>query len=241
MVGDTIKQTRCSTCDFEHPYKEAKIPARRKKKDATSELFQQVLDNVTEGTKPAATASAAPPRLEEGRRSRVRAVVPDRTRAAGRRRDRIGRTRSSRTCNSRRAADSRDTVRCTGIGAPCGYSRGSRCRGGSRRACSPACRRIRRASSREHAGIGPRARRHAHAREDARGTRARRASGRIVEHRADRANIVRARDAGHRTAPRAEACRSARYATARPARRRRCRGESTARGGRITGHAGRRR
>jgi hypothetical protein len=58
MVGDTIKQTRCSTCDFEHPYKEAKIPARRKKKDATSELFQQVLDNVTEGMKPPATAAS---------------------------------------------------------------------------------------------------------------------------------------------------------------------------------------
>ena len=48
MVGDTIKQTRCSTCDFEHPYKEAKVPTRRRKKDGTSELFQQVLDNVTE-------------------------------------------------------------------------------------------------------------------------------------------------------------------------------------------------
>ncbi len=59
MVDDTIKQTRCSTCDFEHPYKEAKVPARRKKKDATSALFQQVLDNVTEGMKPPATATAA--------------------------------------------------------------------------------------------------------------------------------------------------------------------------------------
>ena len=60
MVDDTIKQTRCSTCDFEHPYKEARIPARRKKKDATSELFQQVLDNVTEGVKPSAAAPADP-------------------------------------------------------------------------------------------------------------------------------------------------------------------------------------
>ena len=59
MVDDTIKQTRCSTCDFEHPYKEAKVPARRKKKDATSALFQQVLDNVTEGMKPPAAARSA--------------------------------------------------------------------------------------------------------------------------------------------------------------------------------------
>jgi hypothetical protein len=50
MVDDTIKQTRCATCDFEHPYKEAKVPARRKKKDAPPALFQQVLDNVAEGT-----------------------------------------------------------------------------------------------------------------------------------------------------------------------------------------------
>jgi hypothetical protein len=49
MVDDLIKQTRCSTCDFEHPFKEGKVPARRAKKDATSALYQQVLDNVTEG------------------------------------------------------------------------------------------------------------------------------------------------------------------------------------------------
>ena len=32
IVDDTIKQTRCATCDFEHPYKDGKLPARRAKK-----------------------------------------------------------------------------------------------------------------------------------------------------------------------------------------------------------------
>lgn len=72
MVDDTIKQTRCSTCDFEHPYKEAKVPPRRKKKDAPSALFQQVLDNVTSERvtpqpatqQPDEVVAAAPPEAE---------------------------------------------------------------------------------------------------------------------------------------------------------------------------------
>jgi hypothetical protein len=39
LVGDAIRQTRCTTCDAEHVYKEAKVP-RRKKPDA---LYDQVL------------------------------------------------------------------------------------------------------------------------------------------------------------------------------------------------------
>src|SRR5215475_2953154 len=62
MIGDAIKQTRCTTCDFEHPYKDGKLPARRKKKDATEELYQQVLEGMIEKppTAPAAVAAAAP-------------------------------------------------------------------------------------------------------------------------------------------------------------------------------------
>jgi len=65
IVDDLIKQTRCSTCDFEHPYKDGKLPVRRAKKDGTSALYKQVLDNVTDGqpddTAPSPIAAAKPP------------------------------------------------------------------------------------------------------------------------------------------------------------------------------------
>ena len=31
MVGDDIRQTRCTTCDTEHEYRQAKVPPGRKK------------------------------------------------------------------------------------------------------------------------------------------------------------------------------------------------------------------
>ncbi len=43
MVGADIKQTRCTTCEAEHEYKHAKVPATRKKKDAPAALYKQVL------------------------------------------------------------------------------------------------------------------------------------------------------------------------------------------------------
>jgi hypothetical protein len=42
MVGDDVKQTRCTTCDADHPYKGGKQP-RRKKKDAPAALYREVL------------------------------------------------------------------------------------------------------------------------------------------------------------------------------------------------------
>jgi hypothetical protein len=42
MVGDDVKQTRCTTCDAEHEYKHAKIPRQRKKSDTPSALYAQV-------------------------------------------------------------------------------------------------------------------------------------------------------------------------------------------------------
>ena len=45
IVEETIKQTRCTTCDHEHVYKEAKEP-RRRRKDATSALYSQVLSGL---------------------------------------------------------------------------------------------------------------------------------------------------------------------------------------------------
>jgi translation initiation factor IF-2 len=35
LVEDEVKQTRCTTCDAEHEYKHAKVPAARRKKSAT--------------------------------------------------------------------------------------------------------------------------------------------------------------------------------------------------------------
>jgi hypothetical protein len=42
LVGETIRQTRCTTCDADHVYKEAKVP-RRKKTDVPVALDDQVL------------------------------------------------------------------------------------------------------------------------------------------------------------------------------------------------------
>jgi hypothetical protein len=49
MVGEEIRQTRCTTCDWEHPYKGGRLPPQRKKKAAAPSLYEQVLTSVTEG------------------------------------------------------------------------------------------------------------------------------------------------------------------------------------------------
>jgi hypothetical protein len=42
MIEDTVKQTRCTTCDAEHPYKGGQAP-RRRKKDSPTALYKEVL------------------------------------------------------------------------------------------------------------------------------------------------------------------------------------------------------
>lgn len=42
MVGDDVKQTRCTTCDTEHEYKHAKVP-RQRHKDTPAGLQAQIL------------------------------------------------------------------------------------------------------------------------------------------------------------------------------------------------------
>ena len=42
MVGDDVKQTRCTTCDAEHEYKHAKVPRQRRKPDSPAALYAQV-------------------------------------------------------------------------------------------------------------------------------------------------------------------------------------------------------
>lgn len=61
LVGDEVRQTRCSTCDTEHPYKQGRVPVRRKKPDASAVLYKQVLDNVTGKDSGAAPVAAAAP------------------------------------------------------------------------------------------------------------------------------------------------------------------------------------
>ena len=60
MIDDAIQRTRCGSCDAEHEYKEAKVPAPRRKTQPPG-LFNQVLDNIN-GSAPRAVApgDAAP-------------------------------------------------------------------------------------------------------------------------------------------------------------------------------------
>ena len=45
MVGEDVKQVRCTTCDSDHEYKHAKIPRQRKKSDTPAALYAQVAAN----------------------------------------------------------------------------------------------------------------------------------------------------------------------------------------------------
>src|SRR5512144_230379 len=45
MVDSEIQRTRCVSCDAEHEFKNARVPAPRKK-GSTAALFTQVLDNI---------------------------------------------------------------------------------------------------------------------------------------------------------------------------------------------------
>ena len=38
IVEQTIRQTRCTTCDAEHPYKDGKVPRRKKPDGAAADL-----------------------------------------------------------------------------------------------------------------------------------------------------------------------------------------------------------
>jgi hypothetical protein len=61
MIEENVKQTRCTTCDAEHPYKGGQAP-RRKKKEAPAALYKEVLAGKPETDAPQASAA---PALEE--------------------------------------------------------------------------------------------------------------------------------------------------------------------------------
>jgi hypothetical protein len=58
MIEEDVKQTRCTTCDAEHAYKGARVPARRKK-ETPSALYKEVLAGMPETDE--APVHAAPP------------------------------------------------------------------------------------------------------------------------------------------------------------------------------------
>lgn len=62
MVGDDVKQTRCTTCDAEHPYKHARVPPRRKAAPAPAALVDAPVQLVAE--RPRLNGDAAPPAAE---------------------------------------------------------------------------------------------------------------------------------------------------------------------------------
>jgi hypothetical protein len=60
MIEEDVKQTRCTTCDAEHVYKGGKEP-RRRKKDAGTALFDEVLAGMPDSADVAVRPPAAPP------------------------------------------------------------------------------------------------------------------------------------------------------------------------------------
>src|SRR5712671_6268042 len=45
MIGEDVKQTRCTTCDADHEYKHAKVPRQRRKTETPAALYSQVVAN----------------------------------------------------------------------------------------------------------------------------------------------------------------------------------------------------
>jgi hypothetical protein len=45
MIGEDVKQTRCTTCDADHEYKHAKVPRQRRKTETPAALYAQVIAN----------------------------------------------------------------------------------------------------------------------------------------------------------------------------------------------------
>jgi translation initiation factor IF-2 len=58
IIDDEVKQTRCTTCDADHPYKGARVPPKRKKIEAPAALYKQVLDNMQDRPAPEGDADA---------------------------------------------------------------------------------------------------------------------------------------------------------------------------------------
>jgi hypothetical protein len=71
MVGDTVKQTRCTTCDAEHEFKHAKVPRPRRKDEPAAgaaplprRVVQEPVPPQTAEFPPAAVAAPPAPASE---------------------------------------------------------------------------------------------------------------------------------------------------------------------------------
>ena len=76
MIDDTVKQTRCTTCDAEHVYKGGKVP-RRRKQETPAALYKEVLAGMPE-TESSPVLAARAPRGGPTGRNAGRAVHPAR-------------------------------------------------------------------------------------------------------------------------------------------------------------------
>src|SRR4051812_38557930 len=72
MVGDTVKQTRCTTCDAEHEYKNAKVPRQRRKSETPAALYAQVA-----ASGPKRVAHEAPPAPHDAEQADANPVLDD--------------------------------------------------------------------------------------------------------------------------------------------------------------------
>src|SRR3954465_12275793 len=43
MIGEDVKQVRCTTCDADHDFKHARVPRQRRKTETPAALYAQVL------------------------------------------------------------------------------------------------------------------------------------------------------------------------------------------------------
>ena len=81
MLGSDVKQTRCSTCDTEHEYKQAKVPRQRRKADTPAALYAAVLNGgpkrVAHGTEAPKDDLAGPVDGPNGNGSLPSAAGPD--------------------------------------------------------------------------------------------------------------------------------------------------------------------
>ena len=102
MIGDDVKQTRCTTCDADHEYKHAKVPRQRRKTETPAALYAQVLADRSEARDARAAAGGAAGNARDGH-ARRRA---DRIRTSPRRRPRSSQPRSAE--DGARAADAGD-------------------------------------------------------------------------------------------------------------------------------------